>query len=268
MTIVLNSRDRDNAADNSNSWKITLNRPVFNVVKADLRYFFLANGMFNIDINPPSGGVGIAGNAFIMGGVQVIISAGYYTETDLCNTIGNQLTSILWPMIPNTPGDPLGVVIDPATNILTFNFKTTYTTPGSLVFPDATTSILFGFSGNLTNAYDPTTQTYLSSPDEVQISLDPYIYLQSSKLQNQVITSSGINAFAVVPMSSMPAAIASGESSLGASYDTLATSLDSSYFQNPQTLDMIDIRVVDSKGRLANTRNNNLTIILTVVCVV
>ena len=265
---MLNSRDRDNSLDNSNSWKITLNRPIFNVVKADLRYFFLANGMFNIDINPPAGGVGIAGYAFTMGGVQVVIPAGYYTETDLCNSIGNQLTGILWPMIPNAPGDPLGVVIDPATNILTFNFKTTYTTPGSLIFPDTATSLIFGFQGQTNWPYDPTALSYLASPDEVQIALDPYIYLQSSKLQNQIITSSGINAFAVVPMSSMPAAIASGESSLGASYDTLATSLDSSYFQNPLTLDMIDIRVVDSRGRLANTRNNNLTIILTVVCVV
>jgi hypothetical protein len=244
-TLVLNSRDRDQVSQPTNNYTITLNTPVFNVVKVDLRFFYMSNGLFNIDTGT---------NTFSVRGTSITIPPGFYTEVDICSALATLLSGL--NMLTPNP-----VTIDPATNSLVLRFQTTAATV--IVFPNAPTSVLFGFGGVLSNNLGSV--NVATSPNEVQMSLDPYLYLQSSKLQNQLTTSSGFSAFAVVPAVSMPGNIAAGESSLGFSYDGTNSALDSSYFNNPITLDMIDVRICDSKGVLANTRQNNSTIILTLV---
>ena len=262
QTLVLNSRDRDNASQPTNNYTITLNTPVFNVVKADLRYFYMSNGMFNIDTGNNTFNISVATTPTATT-ATVIISPGFYTETDLTQAVMNSAPNVF--NLP-TAGVP-GCAIDNSTNQLRIGWLSAVNNfVKTITFPNASTSQTFGFGGALTNTMPASAvQIAQLSPFEVQISLDPYVFLQSSKLQNQLTTSTGFSAFAVVPATSMPSNIAAGESSLGFTYDGSNSALDSAYFTNPITLDMIDIRIVDSRGVLVNVRQNNSTIILTVV---
>jgi len=259
-TLVLNSKDRDVATDPTNNFNITLARPVFNVVKAEMRYFFLENGIWNIDTDGNSFGLRINAGGTVPATVSttIFIPAGYYSQIALCNEIQKQCDDFLNGIISNVSITPSGTLqMDSATNSFRVSFGL-----GSPV--QARTAFILGFNSGSNNdsAIISGTLSQLTSPNEVSIATYPYIFLQSSKLQNQLLTTTGLSAFGIVPMTSSLQGIGNTDVALGTTYDAGAYPMDASYFTQPITLDRIDIRIVDDSGALLDTRNNNVAIVL------
>jgi hypothetical protein len=257
-TLVLNSKDRDVASDDTNNFSITLARPVFNVVKAEFRYFFLENGIWNIDSTANEVQVtltlistGVATNT------TIAIPQGYYSQASLCNAIQDEFNLFL-------PGAITEVSIVSSGNLLLRS--TLYTISVFFDINDTNqnlTAEILGFLPGVTyNSVTLLGTQVLQSPLEVSISAYPYIYLQSSKLQNQLLTSSSLSAFAIVPMTSSLQGVGNADVALGTTYDAGSYPLDASYFNQPVTLDRVDIRLVDDRGELLDTRSNNVTIVL------
>jgi len=256
-TLVLNSKDRDVATDPTNNFSITLARPVFNVVKAEFRYFFLENGIWNIDSE---------GNQFQISFTEiatgtttsgsVFIPPGYYSQIALCNAIQQQLDDVV-------NGGMDGVEIN-ASGRLVFQ-STLYTFIVGFIFGNPiqeTTAGLLGFDVGSWSSAPTGAGEVVQSQNEVSIASYPYIFLQSSKLQNQLLTSSTLSAFAIVPMTSSLQGIGNTDVSLGTTYDAGSYPLDASYFTQPITLDRVDIRLVDDRGVLLDTRGNDVSIVV------
>jgi hypothetical protein len=256
-TLVLNSKDRDVPTDPTNNFSITLARPVFNVVKAEFRYFFLENGIWNIDSE---------GNEFelnlteIDGGAEtsgiIVIPPGYYSQVALCNAIQDQCNDLVDGAISVVEINPSGRLV----------FKSElYTFIVGFLLGNAVqqqTALLLGFDFGSTPSVAVGAEQVVVGTREVSIASYPYIYLQSSKLQNQLLTSSTLSAFALVPMTSSLQGIGNTDVALGTTYDGGAYPLDASYFTQPITLDRIDIRLVDDRGVLIDTRQNDVSIVL------
>jgi len=252
-TLVLNSRDRDVATDPTNNFHISLARPVFNVVKAEMRYFFLENGIWNIDTFGNSFNLTIA----TVGTTTIFIPPGYYSQIALCNEIQKQCDDYSNGTISSVAITPSGT-FELISSTKTFSI--TFTTGN---FNQKATALLLGFPPDSTyNSAVVGGQNTIQSPSEVSIATYPYIFLQSSKLQNQLLTTTGLSAFAVVPMTSSLQGIGNTDVALGTTYDAGAYPMDASYFTQPITLDRIDIRLVDDTGALLDTRNNNVSIVL------
>jgi len=256
-TLVLNSKDRDVQTDDTNDFSITLARPVFNVVKAEFRYFFLENGIWNIDsegnqfelnLTPIGGGAITAG--------VIIIPPGYYSQVALCNAIQTQCDDLLDGAIDVVEINPSGRLVFESQN---YTFEVGFLLGNPI---QETTAALLGFEVGGWPSQVGGIGYIVESQNEVSIASYPYIYLQSSKLQHQLLTSSTLSAFAIVPMTSSLQGIGNTDVALGTTYDAGSYPLDASYFNQPVTLDRIDIRVVDDRGILLDTRGNDVTIVL------
>jgi len=256
-TLVLNSKDRDVPSDDTNDFSITLARPVFNVVKAEFRYFFLENGIWNIDSqgNEFDLRLTLISNGTITTGT-VVIPPGYYSQIALCNAIQDQCDLVISGAITVVEISPSGNLILKST---LYNFQVSFLVGNEVA---EATSVILGFTPGQWNSATTLGSQTLESPNEVSISSYPYIYLQSSKLQNQLLTSSPLSAFALVPMTSSLQGIGNTDVALGTTYDAGAYPMDASYFNQPVTLDRIDIRLVDDRGELLDTRSNDVTIVL------
>ena len=256
-TLVLNSKDRDNTSQPTNNFFITLARPVFNVVKAEFRYFFLENGIWNIDADANTFSITLNQISPPSTGTQIItLIPGYYSQVALCNQIQAQIDGFVAGAITSVEITPSGSLRLASTGYtFTLDF-TTSSNRGAL-------ATILGFDPLI-----PITSSSVGgeevvvSPNEVSIATYPYIYLQSSKLQNQLITSTGLSAFALVPMTSSLQGIGNTDVALGTTYDAGSYPLDASYFSQPMTLDRIDIRLVDDRGVLLDTRGNDVAIVL------
>jgi hypothetical protein len=66
-------------------------------------------------------------------------------------------------------------------------------------------------------------------------------------------------------MTSSLQGIGNTDVALGTTYDGGSYPLDASYFNQPTTLDRIDIRLVDDRGVLLDTRGNDVTIVLRII---
>jgi hypothetical protein len=257
-TLVLNSKDRDVATDPTNDFSITLARPVFNVVKAEFRYFFLENGIWNIDDQ---------GNQFELditqistGGTQsttIVIPPGYYSQVALCNAIQIQCDELVSGAITVVEITSSGTLYFQSG--LLYRFRVAFD-PNS---PEQTTTAgILGFNTGGFNSVPISGGQSLVGQNEVSIATYPYIFLQSSKLQNQLLTSTSLSAFALVPMTSSLQGIGNTDVALGTTYDGGSYPLDASYFTQPITLDRIDIRLVDDRGVLLDTRGNDVAIVV------
>jgi len=257
-TLVLNSKDRDVASDDTNNFNITLARPVFNVVKAEFRYFFLENGIWNIDSE---------GNEFEMAITQtstgtvysgvIVIPTGYYSQVALCNSILEQCDDLKNGAITAVEINPSGNLVFLGASGFTFIVGFLFGNPIQLQ-----TATLLGFQPGSWASTPTSAGGVVQGQFEVSIATYPYIYLQSSKLQNQLLTSTSLSAFAIVPMTSSLQGIGHSDVALGTTYDAGAYPMDASYFNQPITLDRIDIRIVDDRGELLDTRGNDITIVL------
>jgi len=256
-TLVLNSKDRDVATDNTNDFSITLARPVFNVVKAEFRYFFLENGIWNIDSTGNEFGLNLI---LISTGVStsgiLVIPPGYYSQIALCNMIQTQCDNLVSGAITVVEITPSGTIVFKS-QLYTF----TLVFVSNILVQNNTAQIL-GFTPGSWSSSPSTTSQVVEGPNEVSIASFPYIYLQSSKLQNQLLTSSSLSAFAIVPMTSSLQGIGNTDVALGTTYDAGSYPLDASYFNQPITLDRVDIRIVDDRGELLDTRGNDVSIVI------
>jgi hypothetical protein len=256
-TLVLNSRDRDVSSDPTNNFSITLARPVFNVVKAEFRYFFLENGIWNVDSD---------GNVFSMELREIadptnihvgfiFIPPGYYSQVALCNAIQTQCDALVSGAISVVEINSSGrLVLESQLYTFDVDFQNTPT--------QLATATLLGFLPGISSSAPVDGTQTLEGQNEVSIASYPYIYLQSSKLQNQLLTSSTLSAFAIVPMTSSLQGIGNTDVSLGTTYDAGSFPLDASYFTQPITLDRVDIRIVDDRGVLLDTRGNDVSIVV------
>lgn len=261
-TLVLNSKDRDVPSDDTNDFFITLARPVFNVVKAEFRYFFLENGIWNIDDQ---------GNQFLFTLTEIgtgnpftttiVIPPGYYSQIALCNAIQLQCDDLVDGAISIVEVTSSGNLLFLASNQGATTYSITISFDPTIPEQVVTANIL-GFNTGTYNSTPTASGEALQSQNEVSIATYPYIYLQSSKLQNQLLTSSPLSAFALVPMTSSLQGIGNTDVSLGTTYDAGSYPMDASYFNQPVTLDRIDIRLVDDRGELLDTRGNDVTIVL------
>lgn len=259
-TLVLNSKDRDNTSQPTNNFFITLARPVFNVVKAEFRYFFLENGIWNIDAEANTFTITLTQISPPSTGTQVItLLPGYYSQVALCNQIQTQIDNFVAGAITSVEITPSGSLRLASTG---YSFTLDFTTNSN----SSATATILGFDPVLPITSAPVgAEQVITSPLEVSIASYPYIYLQSSKLQNQLITSTGLSAFAIVPMTSSLQGIGNTDVALGTTYDGGSYPLDASYFNQPTTLDRIDIRLVDDRGVLLDTRGNDVTIVLRII---
>lgn len=256
-TLVLNSKDRDVLTDNTNNFYITLARPVFNVVKAEFRYFFLENGIWNVDSTGNEFNVLLApfgGGSGTYSGL-ITIPPGYYSSVGLTNALQTQFDDLHTGAVDIVEVSPSNTIVIKST---THSIQVSFGIAGV----GAVCAKLLGFPTGISNSTLVGSQHILESPYEVSLSAYPYIYLQSSKLQNQLLTSSGLNAFAVVPMTTSLQGIGNSDVALGATYDAGAYPMDASYFTQPITLDRIDIRLVDDRGNPLDTRSNDVAIVV------
>lgn len=262
-TLILSSKDRDTPSISpTNNFWITLNKPVFNVVKAEFRLFFMENGLYNITSENNSFAVvwTLLAAPFTTISATITIPPGYYTETALAQAIQDDA---------NTYGTNLWTAVD-ANEDNTITFKSVLY-KYSITINSAAVANTFGFVNTGTYASVPYSDAQIpgeqriTTPGEIQIVSYPYILLQSSKLQNQVISSRGVSAFAVVPMTTGLQPLGAGDSAIGTTYDAGSYPLDASYFNQPQTLDRVDIRVVDEDGNIVDTRGNDISIVLRIV---
>jgi hypothetical protein len=222
----------------TNDYYVTLSKPIFNVVKVELRYFWMENGFNNIS-SPISFTITTGGGPF-----AVTIPAGFYSAVSLCDAI--------------TASNANVTAVIGADSYIVLTAGST----GNIVFTSLEDAAKLGFT-QLSTA-NVSTSTWIGQ-EEVGIGLDPYIYLQSAKLQNNVLSSTEISSFAVIPITGQPQNIFVGETSLGSTYDAGASAMDNAYFISPMTLDRVDIRLVDSQGGLIDTRNNNNCVVVRLV---
>jgi hypothetical protein len=256
-TLVLNSKDRDVSTDPTNDFSITLARPVFNVVKAEFRYFFLENGIWNIDSQGNEFGLDLTetSTGFLTQGI-IVIPPGYYSQIALCNIIQTQCDDLV-------NGAITAVEINPSGHLVFISQNFTFTVGFLLGNPtQEQTAKLLGFQNGSWSSLPTGSGNVVMGQYEVSIASYPYIFLQSSKLQNQLLTSTSLSAFAIVPMTSSLQGIGNTDVSLGTTYDAGSYPLDASYFTQPITLDRIDIRIVDDRGVLLDTRSNDVSIVV------
>jgi len=256
-TLVLNSKDRDVATDPTNSFFITLARPVFNVVKAEFRYFFLENGIWNIDSQGNEFGIELTeiSTGTITPGI-IVIPPGYYSQIALCNIIQTQCDDLVEGAISAVEISPSGRLIFES-QLFTFKISFLFGSQNQ-----TNTALILGFEVGEWSSLPTSDGETVQGQNEVSIASYPYIYLQSSKLQNQLLTSTSLSAFALVPMTSSLQGIGNTDVSLGTTYDAGSYPLDASYFNQPITLDRIDIRIVDDRGNLLDTRGNDVAIVV------
>ena len=259
-TLVLNSKDRDVSTDPTNNFNLTLARPVFNVVKAELRYFFLQNGIWNLDgtRNQFEVTFTLIASPFTVTTQLVVIPPGYYSQQGFITALQNAFDEVL-------SGAITSVDINDSNNLVLTSTAYDFTLTFILsTLPSAANAL--GFTPGTNNPSSTVAgEQILVSPFEVNIAPLPYLYLQSSKLQNNLVTSSGLSAFALVPLTGNLQGVGNADVALGTTYDAGQYSLDASYFTQPITLDRIDIRIVDPTGNPVDTRSNDITIVLRII---
>jgi hypothetical protein len=103
----------------------------------------------------------------------------------------------------------------------------------------------------------------VSSPNSTTIDIYNYILIQSQKLGSRVVSTTGVNAYCIIPMSGLNTQIASQTGQF--SYDGGNFTLDANYFDFPRRLDVIDIRLADSTGALLDIGTNTVTLVIRII---
>jgi hypothetical protein len=306
---------------NANDFLVMLPHPFENVVKTEVRYFFLENGLSNVytssaatinTLNPDGNNFftiqGLFGSAHFY---QYIIKIpdGYYDRNALAEVILNLVNQIDF--------DPTGAVLtntyttpsqsasnpiynssttsgfqEPATNFSACSISSDgifrleaasttspfYTsTDWTIAFTDPSTggfyrgtSFLLGFQDTIDAGLLPinppvqyANAIILAAPFASTIDIYNYILVQSQKLGSRVVSTTGINAYCIIPMAGQNSQVASQTGQF--SYDGGNFTLDASYFDFPRRLDTIDIRLADSTGALLDIGTNTVTLVLRII---
>jgi hypothetical protein len=308
----------------ANDFYVMLPHPFDNVVKTEVRYFFMENGINNVY---PSSAASIAagtpdGNdTFYIrsdfdinddtAGYQheIKIPAGYYDRNALAAVILNLVNQLDASLVSGDSTNPMTTPSQTASNPI-YNYDATSgtvlpnqnfsacsigsdgvfrlespiggpfstTSPWAISFQDRTslvfqtgTQYLLGFQDALDApivnfnfvAISYTTSIMVNAPFQSTIDIYNYILIQSQKLGSRVVSTTGVNAHCIIPMSGLNTQVASQTGQF--SYDGGNFTLDANYFDFPRRLDVIDIRLADSSGALLDIGQNTVTLVIRII---
>lgn len=303
---------------NANNFQVMLPQAFNNVVKTEIRYFFMENGIDNVyDESYDNQGslISVGNNTFYIrqgydsnnpnAGYQhtIVIPSGYYDRRSLSQVILNLVNLIdasanadsVCTIPSATLSSPIynttvsGGFLLPAQNFTTCEIgsdgifrlealaSSAIGTDWAISFKNRSnnnqkilTQVLLGFAipslFNATSEFEPILLNgiyTLSSPYVSVIDVYNYILIQSQKLGSRVMSTTGIEAYCIVPMSGNNTQIASQTGQF--CYDGGNYSLDSAYFDTPRRLDVIDIRLADSTGALLDIGENTISIVIRII---
>jgi len=310
----------------ANNFQIMLPQPFENVVKTEVRYFFMENGINNvypsslasINAGSPDGN----DTFYIVSDYdeddstvgyqhEIKIPPGYYDRNALASVILNLVNQLNPALITGNSTNPMTVPSQTASNPI-YNYSTSSgavlptqnfsacsigsdgvfrlespitgavfskNTPWAISFRDRNnpgnnfpgTIYLLGFQDAINSpvvifdfaAIQGVSNYMVSSPYQTTIDIYNYILIQSQKLGSRVVSTTGINAFCIIPMSGQNTQVAAQTGQF--SYDGGNFTLDASYFDFPRRLDVIDIRIADSTGALLDIGQNTVTLVIRII---
>jgi hypothetical protein len=306
---------------NANDFLVMLPHPFENVVKTEVRYFFLENGLSNVysssaatinSLNPDGNNLFTIGGQFGTGNsylYTIKIPDGYYDRNalaevilNLVNQIDFDVTGTVLSATYTVPSQSASNPIynsstasgfqEPATNFSACSissdgiFRLEAASPTSIFYTSTDwaigfldtstggfyrgTSFLLGFQDSIESGLLPIVQpnqysnaVILESPYTTTIDIYNYILVQSQKLGSRVVSTTGINAYCIIPMAGQNTQVASQTGQF--TYDGGNFTLDASYFDFPRRLDTIDIRLADSSGALLDIGTNTVTLVLRII---
>lgn len=324
-TPAMNTGSMGTPTGTANNFQVMLPQPFENVVKTEVRYFFMENGINNV--YPSSEASIAAGNAdgndtfYIRSnydeldpdiGVEykIVIPAGYYDRNALATTILNLVNQLDPTLVFGDNPPPMTIPSQTASNPI-YNYDNTTgtllpnqnfsacsigsdgvfrlesaiggpfstTTPWAICFRSRSdpfitflnTMYLLGFQdasdAPIVGFNFPAGETKYAvqvySPYQTTIDIYNYILIQSQKLGSRVVSTTGINAFCIIPMSGQNTQVAAQTGQF--SYDGGNFTLDANYFDFPRRLDVIDIRLADSTGALLDVGQNTITLVIRII---
>jgi hypothetical protein len=308
----------------ANDFYVMLPHPFDNVVKTEVRYFFMENGINNVY---PSSAASIAAGTpdgndtfFIRSNYdpfngsagyqhEITIPAGYYDRNALAAIILNLVNQLDPTLGSGDSTNPMTTPSQTSSNPI-YNYDATSgtvlpnqnfsacsigsdgvfrlespiggpfstTNNWAISFRDRTSTIqytgtqyLLGFQNFFDipfATYDFPADTFTTSimvnaPFQSTIDIYNYILIQSQKLGSRVVSTTGVNAHCIIPMSGLNTQVASQTGQF--SYDGGNFTLDANYFDFPRRLDVIDIRLADSSGALLDIGQNTITLVIRII---
>lgn len=280
-TIVINSQFRESGDTNNFQWKFQ--ERVENVRYAELRYFVLENGVYNVD---PTNNTFYLSETSSGGAVftlqPVVIPTGYYDDSTFASTIGLCMSAssvagggsnLYFCQISSTGK----LSISGSSTAFSISFTTTNGTP---LPTSKDTALLMGFTDYSTvDAYiaSKNSGTYLTivAPMTTILANFDYLLIQSQKLGNDLsfysYRSGGQNAPTFVADEALRGAPTSCFAFVP--NQTPATNSATLLFNNqrppqisslkyPYSLDYVDIALVDKFGAPFETYGNNITLVI------
>ena len=321
---AVNTGSMGTPTGDANNFQVMLPQPFENVVKTEVRYFFMENGINNvypsstasIDAGLPDGN----DTFFIRTNFdefdptsgyeyEIKIPPGYYDRNALAAVILNLVNQLDPALTTGDSAGPMTIPSQTASNPI-YNYSTATglvlanqnfsacsigsdgifrlespvggpfspTSPWAITFISRSNNLaypgtmyLLGFQDALNSPivgyYFPAeVSTYavaVNAPYTSTIDIYNYILIQSQKLGSRVVSTTGINAYCIIPMSGQNTQVASQTGQF--SYDGGNFTLDASYFDFPRRLDVIDIRLADSTGALLDVGQNTITLVIRII---
>jgi hypothetical protein len=282
-TILINSQFRESGTSSQFSWRFK--ERIEGIRHAELRYFVLENGVYNVDTTnnrfylSENGALSSGGWTYQYTNLSITIPEGYYDDTTLAETIGSVMTNVSSvsgsKYIYSVQFQSTGILsITNASSNLDFAIGfTDGTTPVPPTLPRKTASLL-GFN-NFTdqNAYNSLAsglfRTIVGSVPARLASFD-YVLIQSQKLGNDIgfysagggtpATSAILQPNAAGCFAFVPNYTPSQDNSTIIYENTRAPQISTLKF--PYSLDYVDIAIVDKYGQTINLRNNNVHLVI------
>lgn len=282
-TILINSQFRESGTSSQFSWRFK--ERIEGIRHAELRYFVLENGVYNVDTTnnrfflSENGSLTGGGWTYQYTNMSITIPEGYYDDTTLAETIGSVMSNVS----SASGGHYIYSVQFQSTGIMSIT-NTSTSLDFAIGFTDGTTPVppslprktatLLGFS-NFTNqnAYNSLAsglfRTIVANVPARLASFD-YVLVQSQKLGNDigfysaggttpntsdVLMPSATGCFAFVPNYTP-----SQDNSTIIYENTRPPQI--STLKYPYSLDYVDIAIVDKYGQTVNLRNNNVHLVI------
>jgi hypothetical protein len=281
-TIVINSQFRESGDTNSFTWRFQ--ERVENIRHAELRYFILENGVYNVDSTNDTFYLSeqpAPGGSYVKNLMPVVIPHGYYDDQTFAATIGLCMTASsyggggnqLYLVQIDTTGK-LVISTSLGSKDFAIGFVSTASPITAVSYP--LTASLMGFTFN-TNPYayeSVSSGLYLTitSTEATYLANFDYLLVQSQKLGNDI---SFYAAGSQVVVSGSDAPLRPSATACYAFIPniTATNNVSSLIFNNqrppqistlkyPYSLDYVDISLVDKLGALVDTRGNNVSLVI------
>ena len=280
-TVIINSQFRESGSTNDFKWRFQ--ERVENVRYAELRYFVLENGVYNVDssndtfyLSEQTNGSG--GYTFFN---TIVLPHGYYDDQTFPSTIGLCMTSAslvsgcqnLYFVQISTTGE-----MYLSSNQSGKDFAIGFNNGIGGAYPGTADIMGFTYSTNPTAYESINSGLYLTIVGQkpTYIANFDYLLIQSQKLGND-ISFYAASRNAIISGSDAPLQPSATSCFAFVPNTTSNTGVASLIFNNqrppqistlkfPYSLDYIDITIVDKLGNLIDTRGNNVSLVLELYC--